>query len=545
MAVVRRKSAAQLATEAKMRRMAALPNGGKSPALLATQRKMRNAAAARKRAAAATETNKLRQFYKKNGHIPTLLSNESKRRFGEADSKDVGQLGRLVAQGKLTRDEAFRRMRQGAAVNNKDALRAGLDVSAEIDPEINGANRRREILKRQYDRARKTDETDTQRERKNVGGIYQALSQQLARQPAQIEQVYNQASAGMARNTTSLQEQIRAAYQQANQQTGDLARQLGGGQTQAQQMGAADQAFLTSLAGVQNQGQQGLLATGRTGALNDARATQNYASFEGANTQATMLQELLRRQSERTNEFGDEDYELAGGASDLEETRFAQLYERRRALESERAEAQAEAEDRAFERQLAQARLQLDVGELDVKRTNANNQARLAEQRIRVDMERLGLDRARVDILARQTNAKLLAAQRKYTPGTPEYQEVQAAIDLKRAQAASGRANAAANVSRAMTAREREARAAATPPKSRPQDFGKGIGGAQTYIRSATGDPGWQGAMQRQLAFTSSRFPKYEQATRQLEDVMKRRNYPEHIRGVMRRMIGIYYGRST
>ncbi len=549
---VRRKSAAQLATEARMRAMAKLPNGGKSLARMATERKMRGTAAARKKAAATAETQRLRAYYKKNGHIPTLLSNESRRRFGEADPKDVSALGRQVAAGKITREEANRRIRQGAAVNNSDALRAGLDVSAELDPQINSAARRREILKRQYNVSRKTDQTDTQRERKNIAGIYKSLAGRLAVQPTDINRSYDAASTNIATGTQSLQDSIRSAYEQANRDTQRAVAGLGGGTTQGQTLGNQDQAFLSGLAGIQGQGQQGILATGRTGALNNARATANYGAFEGANTQATLLRELLQRQSERTSEFNNEDYELAGGAADLEESRFAQLYERRRALESERAQQAAEEEDRRFERGLAQARLQVDLGELDVKRTTANNNARIAEQRIRLDMERLGLDRQRVDILSRQTNARLAMEQRKYTPGTPEYQEIQAAIDLKRAQAqgaranvAIGRANAAANVSRAETAREREARQAAEPSRNRPQNFGKGIGGAQTYIRAATGDPGWQGVMNRQLSYTAANFNDFGSALRQLNAVMKRRNYPPHIQDAMRRMTGIYYGKSS
>lgn len=481
------------------------------------------------------EIKKLREYYAKNGHIPTLLGNESKARFGEADSKAVGDLGRLVAQGKISKDEAQRRIRQGAAVKNPDTLRAGLDVSAELDPAINSTKRKRTAAKTALDTGNEVDTTRTKQFTTDVAGLYAALQAQLQAQTPQIAANYDQSSTAISGNTSALQEQIRAAYDKANAATAARVAGMQGGTTEAQSQGGQDSAFLQGLAGVQGQSQLGLLAVGKQGALNVDRAGQNYTAWEGTTTQTDALSDLLNRVNARQAEFGAQDTEYAGQLADLEESRFAKVYEGKQSLADARAEAEADAEQRQFERNLAQAKLGIDQQEVDIKRTNTS----LAARRVDLDIERFGLDRRKVEIDSRKAEAQLQKEQRAFTPGTLEYLEKEAAINLKRAQAAATLTNAASSKSNAAVNAAKLSQA-----QAKGKSYGKGIGGAQAYVNDVA-DPATATLVMKHVNNTMKHFKDYNGGLRGIEGWISKHNPPPEVANAMRRATGIAYGKSS
>lgn len=379
----------QLLTEKLMR-------GGKSRAQYDTEQRMRSNSAKNQKAAAQkkladakakknAQDEKYRTAYKdpKVGHLPTIFANDSRKRFGEADAVDVGQLGKDVIDGKITKDEAIRRIRQGVAVNDPDNLRVGLDVSADLDPKLNAIERRRKIGKGVLDRTLSEDATEaariradiedrTRRTSTDIGGIYAALVNRLAQQPAQVAQDYSGASQQLQQNYAALQAQIAAANQTAQAGTNaDIAQAGGlapGTQAQAQQHGNQDAAAYADIAGIQNQGLQGLLAVGQQGEQNIARGQVAYQGSEGARQQAGVIHEgnaqvndivlaLQQRAQQLRDSFNDEDSELQGQYADLDESRFTRLYEGRQALDAQQAQAAQDAEDRAYEREMAERAL--------------------------------------------------------------------------------------------------------------------------------------------------------------------------------------------
>lgn len=514
----------------------------------------------------AQEVAELRAYYQKNGHVPTLLSNVSTARFGESDSKRVSELGALVARGKLTRAEAEKRVRQGAGVSNEDTRRAGLDVSAELDPKINSAARRRAMAKAGYteDTAAAKQRTEagiaadtstTEANRSKIQAIYETLLKTMQGTTPAVNSLYDAQSAANATGTASLQEKIRAAYDQANAGTQAQVAALGGGQTQGQLRGSQDSAFLSGLAGIQGQGISGMLQAGQLGAQGIQQASVYGSGREGADRQADMLAELMARSGksreslnefnrEATRDWREEDQEYGGQIADLEETRYSKLHEGKKALAEARAQATQEAEDREFERRLAEAKLNVDRDKVDVSRMSIKQRASEAASR-------LGLDRERLTVLSKQSAAKLANEQRKYTPGTPEYEEVQAAIDLQRAQAAAVASNARTNQQRvADTAANNNVKNQLTADKlaqkaPKAANFGKGVGGAQTYIKQGI-RPEFHDNANRVLAYLNrTQAGDKIRGAERAEEIIRKYKYPPDVAQGIRRMVGIYYGSGS
>lgn len=486
------------------------------------------------------ELTRIKAYYKQNGHTPTLLSRESRTRFGEAGTKQSEDLAKQVATGKLTFEQARKMAREGALVkHDPTVLRAGLDVSAELDPQINAATRKRGTLKTNTERGIAQDTSKTQAYTGQVKQLYDSLMARMASQTPQIQSNFDTASVGIAANTNSLAEQIKAAYAKANAATASAGASMGAGQTVAQQEGASDAAFLSGLAGTQGAGLQGILAVGKQGAENMQRASINYAGYEGTNEQTNALRELLSRTNESQAEFRDQDNELGGQIADLEESRFAKLYETRRGLEESASQAQSEQEDRVFQRQLAQAKLNIDAGELDVKRAGVN----IDQQKVNNAISRLGLDRAKVELDARKTEANLRLEQQKLSPGSISYMEKEAAINLKRAQSAAALTNARTNQQNSAIRQADLQRKISQPIKAGA--YGKGIGGVQNYLKDVGADKRTADFVTRHINVMLSRHKNFTDGMKAGEAFLRNKKVPRDVANAYRRAAGIAYGRST
>lgn len=378
----KKKSAERLLTEKLMR-------GGKSRQQYNTEQKMRANAAAKKKASEAaaktTSDQRYRDAYKTQGHLPTIFANESKTRFLEADAVDVGQLGKDVVDGKITKEQALERIRQGAAVNDPDRIRVGLDVAAEIDPQVSAIERRRKLAKDTLDRTLAEDTTEATRTNVHIKGIYDALLNRLAGTSTAVAGNYDQTATAINDRYAQLQQQINQAYGNANAATAAEVAGAQGGTTQGQTLGAQDQGAYGAIAAIQNQGMQSQLAAGKMGELGVQRSTQNYAAYTGASEQASILKALQQRAADLRAEYGAEDYELGGQASDLESGRYGQLYEGYQSLQDNRAQALQDAEDRAYDRSMAERAL--GVKEYSAETTRYGIDAQTARENARLRQE--------------------------------------------------------------------------------------------------------------------------------------------------------------
>jgi len=497
-------------------------------------------------AEASAEYRALRGYYDKNGHIPTILAKESQNRFGEAHGTTLSDLGKQVAYGKISLDEARRLVRQGAAARDPDAIRAGLDASADIDPKVNAAERKRRELAENLRRSIGADESSTKEYSSTVADLFARLTGRMQEQKSQIGATYDTATAGIAANTGALSDQIRAAYEKANAGAAERVAGMGGGTTEAQTQGGQDAAFLSGLAGLQGQGLAGIMAAGKTGALNSQGAAINFADWQGTNTQSDALRELLARTNNSRADANNQDLEFGGQIADLEESRYNKLYEGKKALAQARAEAESAAEQTAFERRLAEEKLGISRGELDIKKGNLD----IAQQKVQNDITRLGLDQRKIDVDIRKTEAQIRKEQAGLTPGTIEYMEKEAAINLKRAQAAgtltnarTGQVNAATNQQRAATAAAAQQAKANQPPK--PGAYGKGLGGVQNYLKDIGADGKSSSLVQKRVSAVIAKHEKFPDGLKATEAWIKKNKPPRDVANAMRRSVGIAYGRSS
>lgn len=362
------------------------PNSPQGKALHATQVRLKAQADAKAKTAKAAADQKLRDFYAKNGHLPTIGAQETRTRFNTApDAADLSRLGAAVANGKMTRAEFERQIRQGAAVNDQNDLRVGLDVAAEIDPKLNAIERRRAAGKSNLDYQLKSDSQQSARESTDAAGIYAAILNRLGGAPAEINAVYDKATGDTQANYQQLQAALAAAYEKANAATQAQVTGMQGGQTQGQALGGQDAAAYAAIAGIQNQGLQGIYNTARTGAINTNTAQMGAIGAEGARDQSAILQRLTERAAELKQQFGIEDTELAGQYADIDESRYNKLYEGKQSLTEKQAADRQAAEDRAYERSVTERSLGLKQYGAETDRLQANNSFDLGLARIKQD----------------------------------------------------------------------------------------------------------------------------------------------------------------
>lgn len=355
----------------------------------------------------AEEYRKLRAYYDANGHLPTEFANESKRRFDEADSSDASSLGAQVASGKLTKEQALEQIRRGVAVNDPNRLRVGLDVAAELDPQLNAIERRRKLAKETLDRTLTSDQSEAGRTAAHIKGIYDAILTKLQGGQGQVQQNYEQTSGRVNDQYAALQKTLQENAARANAQTQAQVAGMQGGTTQGQVGTTADTNAYAAIAGIQNQGIQGTLATQRGGASQLEAATANYHAFSGADQQAQIMRALQERAAELRAEYGAEDYELGGQYADLDESRYNRLYEGRQALEDQQQQAILDAEDRAYEREMAERALGIkeytaETGRYAVdaatERHNAKlrQDAQVAANRHNLEVQRLKIEQSKL-----------------------------------------------------------------------------------------------------------------------------------------------------
>lgn len=522
----KKKTAAQLATEAKMRKYAALPNGGKSAAQMATEAKMR--AAAQNRPAApsqpksdpqAAELAKVREYYASNGHIPSLLAAESKRLFGDASSVDVGALGKQVALGKITKDQALQSIRGGTSGLDPEAKRAGLSASVEIDPQVAAFETRRKQTAEGFERTNKQAQETTQRTVAEQKEIYRRLAESLGLLQPKVTQAYDQGMAGVNDSYAALQKSLESNYSSGISGTANEAARLGlsAATPEATAEMTSDSAYLKGVAGIQQQGQLGTMANLRDGTLADLLRGQSNAGIEGSALSASTLREFAKKSAEERFQQQQEIQALQDQATALEATRTGRVFEGRQALEGQAAQAAYEQEQDAIANAIAQqkANAQMAVAGVDQYKAETDRTYKLGQLGVAQadSMTKAEIAKATIN----KSNAEKQAILNEMTPGTPAYEKLAADIRLKNSQAAKAVSDAAANRQNANT---NTAKAEAAAKAAAAGKVGTGLSGANTYLNNTLGAQG--GVATGQLVNQAySKYPPSGDKNRNAENYKK------------------------
>lgn len=406
----------------------------------------------------------VRDYYAKNGHIPTILAQLSEQRYGtKGDAKLYSDLGIQVARGKMSKDAALSRIKNGEGVPDINR-RAGDAVNVELDPQISQLNRRADMERDEADRLIKQGQQDTEAYAGSVGTLYSKLAGQMQAGNQQIQQGWEQAQAGSGKAYEDLIASLGQTYGTAQANTQGMAEKLGlqAALPQATAPIASDQAFLTGLAGTQKQSMADFLTASGLIDQSYGQRIGNATQAQGAQYQTRAREDNLRDTADIRSASSRAVTEYLGQAGDLEATRGGRLRENIAALEDARNQARSEAEAAQFDREILLAKLELQREELGI---DADYKAGQLE----IDRQKLGIDAQRVAIEARKTEATLKKEMRALQPGTLEYEEKRAAIDLKKAQT-------------------KKTIADYTKPAD-PAKFGKGRVGAEAYL-SSMGDAG-------------------------------------------------------
>lgn len=380
----------------------------KSAAQLATEKKMRDQAAAAKaaRAKAATDAaNKpIRDYYAKNGHIPTILANLSNQYFNtRANASVYDQLGRLVATGKMTRAEAEQHIKQGQGITNPDALRAGLDTAAQLDPQEAALARTRAQAKAALDNLIKQQQDQAGRTNTDLAGLYSVLVKNIQGNNPVLQQNFAAQQAAQANTAQAAQQNVAQNYGAADAATQAAVAGMGAGQTQAQEYGNADAKFLQGVIGANAQASQNELGIASQNALGTNTAYGNYASAQGTQEQAQVVRRLLDQINSERQDWTANDQELAGQYNDLEGTRFNKIYEGQQSLAQARAAAEAAAAERQFNHQLAYDTLGVKQDANNISRMNATTAAQKATWQHEQDLANQDLNNAKLALQRSKT----------------------------------------------------------------------------------------------------------------------------------------------
>lgn len=558
------KSAAQLATEAKMRRYASLPNGGKSAAQMATEAKMRaqaqqrgsSPAAQPKTDPAAAELAKVREYYAKNGHLPTLFAAESKRLFGDASSADVGGLGKQVALGKMSKDQALQQIRGGTSGLDPEAKRAGLAASVEIDPQVAAFETRRKQTAEGFERTNKQAQQTTQRTVAEQQEIYRRLAESLGLMQPKVTQAYDQGMTGVKGAYANLQKSLESNYGGGVAATNAEAARLGlqAAAPEATARMTADSAYLRGIAGVQEQGQLGTMSNLRDGTLADLLRGQSNASIEGSALSASTLREFSQKSAEERFRQQQEIQALQDQATALEATRTGRVFEGRQALEGQAAQAAYEQEQDAIANAIAQqkANAQAALAGVDQYKAETDRTYKLGQLGVAQadSMTKAEIARATVN----KSNAEKQKILNEMTPGTPAYEKLAADIRLKNNQAAKAVSDAAVNQQNANTkaaAAEAKAKSDAAKLKADSAKQGKGLSGANTYLNNTLGERG--GIATGQLVNQAySKYPpsgdknknaaNYRQAIKMARGVIQKQTRDQKYHNAVDAALAIAYG---
>jgi hypothetical protein len=430
----------------------------------------------------------VRDFYAKNGHLPTVFANESKRLYGTTgNAKLYSDLGIQVARGKMTKAQALAQIRNGSGIDDIHR-RAGDAVNVELNPQIDEYNRQATSTQQAADQQITQNQRDTDAYAQSVAQLYSRLGERLNAGNQKVQAGWQQAQQGTAKNYDELQSALAQVYGAQTQDVNDFAAKLNlsGADAATAQMGA-DQKFLQGLFGGQKQSAVDMLVANGLIDLQEGTRFGQAQQAAGGSYQAQARADNLRNTENLRGETSRTVQDLLGRAGSLEATRGARLRENITALEEGRAQAQSEAEANAFDRQIALAKLQLEqsqyglerdykMGSLDVARQNAN------------------ISQQRVNIEAKKTTAQLQKEARALDPTSLEYAEKMAAIDLKRSQTKKNIADYTA--------------APKTPT------YAKGMVGAQQYLMDTLGDPSIANVAAHEVTLAMQYGSTYQDAIR-------------------------------
>lgn len=344
---------------------------------------------------------------------------------------------------------------------NQDPIRqrAKDAVDVQLNPQISQLERRAQAERDAANQLIEQGHADTTAYTGSVGTLYDKLRQQMEAGNQKVQQGWETAKTQTGSAYDQLMTVLGESMGAARQNTEGMAQKLGieAALPQATEGIAKDNNLLSGLFGLQRQSANDYL-TG-LGLVDSSYGNRinNAASATGTQYQARALEENLRNAANIRGEATRNITEYLGQAGDIEATRGGMLRENIAALEDARAQAQSEAEAAAFDREILLAKLELQREELGIEADYKAGQ-------LDIDREKLGIDKQRVAIEARKTEAQLQKEARALQPGSLEYLEKMAAIDLKRAQT-------------------KKTIADYTKPAD-PAKFGKGRVGAERYLAS-------------------------------------------------------------
>lgn len=488
------------------------------------QVRLKNQAVAKQKATKAAEDQKVRDYYAKNGHMPTILANESRTHFDEANAVDVADLGRKVALGLMTRDQALAAARGGTAHISDINRRAGLSVNAEIDPAELAIKNNIAFLNSSFDKSQanaKAVGTETVGRQK---ALYDYLAKSIAMEPDAIRQNYGQTSQQVGQNYDAALAATQGNYANAQSAGNAEAARLGleAATPVANAQNQGDAAFLQGLLQSQKTGAQSTLAGLQQADINSANQFGRAASAESSAVQAGTLGDLAIQQQQALNEKLASEADLNSQTQQLEAGRKPKLYEAVQALMSARQQAIQDEEDRQFDHDIANRTL-------GVKEYGAQT------------------DRQKVEIAARKSDAELQKIARESIPGTLEYETAMAAIDLKKSQAAAALSNAKTNQQNANTkATQVTAQLAAANDKAKQKQYGKGMLGVQNYLHDAGVDDQTFAMIMKHVNNTIITHDNgdYKNGLRGVEGYITAHKLPANIANAFRVATAIAYGKS-
>jgi hypothetical protein len=469
---------------------------------------------------AALELKKIRDFYAKNGHVPTILANESKKMFGSANATDVSNLGKQVALGKMTQAEALKAVRAGTAGVGDLNKRAGLATSLEIDPAEQAVRDNLAAIDAAFQSSSTKSQQLGQATVARQKAIYDALQRTIADEAPNIQGQYAATGQQVAGNYDAAAVATKQNFDAAAANSNNQANRMG---LVPSAVANDDSNFLQGILASQKTAAQGTLANLQQADINSANQFSRSVGAESAGVQTGTIGDFAARQQAALDELTKQKNAGTSQINNLESTRGAKLYETLQGLQAARQQQLVDAQDRQFQQMIAQQTL-------GVKQTEAQTHQFSAQT-----------DRAKVQQAAKLSDAQLQKIQRESVPGTLEYETAVAAIELKKAQAAAAVTNAKTGIQNANTAATKVNNAANATTK-----YGKGMPGVANYLKDMNVDQATYDMAMKHVNNTiaSHKTGDYANGLRGVEGYIKAHKLPPNIANVLRTATAIAYGKN-
>ena len=455
---------------------------------------------------AAAQLAQVRDYYAKNGHVPTELANLSRQYFGTANAKDVSNLGMQVALGKMSLAQAQSTVRQGSSGLDPIAMRAGLAADTQITPQEHALETQANLGQDSFNRSDRIGSANNARTVDEQQQIYGRLHQQLASQLPVQNAIYDHGAQGVDSAYAGLQKALGANYGGAIQGTTDEAARLGlqAATPDATRQLTSDQNFLQGVAGIQHSGEQGTLTNQRNSALTDALSAMQQSATEGTALSGNTLRDYAKSSSDARFQQAQQTAGLRQQSAALEGTRKGQIYENTANLNQNAAQAAYQQQQDSFQNKLLQQKADAQssiagarvsasntdskykMGQLGVAQTNAQTNANYKSGQLQI---------AKLDAMTKRQAANATAGldavkQReildKMTPGTLAYKQIESQIAHNTVTGAAAAISSAAAKQNADTNQYR-----ATHPNtaSKASTRQNGIASAAQYAAQNSFDP--------------------------------------------------------